>query len=342
MNWHKDKARVLASVSARGLQHRQGSQPRAAPAVRALPRVWLRVWLRVLLRVRARLRVRVPALLAPLLLAACSLGSPLGPELRFQQPVVLLGEVHDNATQHAWRLRAFEAWLAQGGRPALLMEQLDRERQPAIDQARQAHAGAGDAAVSAVIAAGGPAQAGWDWAHYRPFVALALRHGLAIVAVNVSRDAARQVMRQGLAANGFDAAVPADILQAQVAAIVASHCGMVDEALAGRMALAQVARDQAMARAVDQHAAGGVLLLAGNGHVRRDLGVPRWLNPATLTRSEAIGLLEPGDASAAGGFDRVLHTAAQSRDDPCAAMQPPPAAAAVPAEGQPGRASAPG
>jgi hypothetical protein len=38
-----------------------------------------------------------------------------------------------------------------------------------------------------------------------------------------------------------------------------------------------------------------VVLLAGNGHVRTDIGVPRWLDPATRQRSEAIGLLEAGD-----------------------------------------------
>jgi hypothetical protein len=33
---------------------------------------------------------------------------PLPAELVLQKPVVLLGEVHDNAAQHALRLRAFE------------------------------------------------------------------------------------------------------------------------------------------------------------------------------------------------------------------------------------------
>src|SRR5207344_3579132 len=51
-------------------------------------------------------------------------------------PLLLLGEVHDNAQQHALRQRAFEALLKTGARPALLMEQFDRERQADIDQAR--------------------------------------------------------------------------------------------------------------------------------------------------------------------------------------------------------------
>jgi len=247
------------------------------------------------------------------LLASCGHLPPEG--LRFEQPVVLLGEVHDNAVQHSLRLRSFEDWLASGARPALVMEQFDRERQGVIDNLR-AQAAAPDA--DTLIAAAGAK--GWQWPFYRPFVALALRHGLPIVAANVSRDEARKIMREGLDATGFDAAVPAELLALLARDIEASHCGALDARTAQRMALAQVARDQVMAAAVEAHAGRGVLLLAGNGHVRVDAGVPRWLSPATRARSEAIGLLE-ADTSDAGRFDRVVRTPAQVRPDPCAAMR---------------------
>ncbi len=255
------------------------------------------------------------AALGALLLAACA----SAPSLLLDKPVVLLGEVHDNAAQHALRLEAFRALLARGARPALLMEQLDRHKQPALDRLRE---GANAPTADAVIAAaGGPA---WDWKFYRPFIELALQHNLPIVAANVGRDEARGVMRQGLAATGFDASVPADLLKSQAGDIEASHCGMLDAATAGRMALAQVARDQQMARLVAQHAERGVVLLAGNGHVRTDVGVPRWLPPAVRARSEAIGVLEQGDDSTA--YDRRVFTAPQPRPDPCEAMRKPPPA----------------
>jgi len=63
--------------------------------------------------------------------------------------------------------------------------------------------------------------------------------------------------------------------------IVDSHCGTLDADTARRMTLAQVARDQAMAGAIEAQAARGAVLLAGNGHVRIDAGAPRWLSPAT-------------------------------------------------------------
>jgi len=248
-------------------------------------------------------------------LAVGCANAPAQPELRLQQPVILLGEVHDNAVQHALRLQAFEALLAGGARPALVMEQFDRERQPVIDGLREKSP---PPDADALIAAAGGA--GWEWRFYRPFVALALEHGLPIVAANVSRDDARQVMAAGLQASGFDADVAPDLLQSLAADIEDSHCGLIDDATARRMALAQVARDQSMAAAVDRHAERGVLLLAGNGHVRTDAGVPRWLDPATRAKSEAIGLLEEG-ARERGRYDRVWRTAAQARADPCAGMR---------------------
>lgn len=237
--------------------------------------------------------------------------------------IVLLGEVHDNAAQHALRAQALRALLDSGARPALLMEQFDRERQADIDRAL-ARPGVNP---DDVIAAAAPdnAMQGWAWPLYRPYLALAIEYRLPIVAANVSRADTRRVLSEGLPALGFDAAVPPDIATAQAQAIADSHCGMLDDTQTRRMTGAQVARDQFMARSIEANATRGVVLLAGNGHVRRDVGVPRWLNGATRARSVSIGLLEPGDPNAAA-FDIALTTPAQTRADPCAGMRLSPAA----------------
>ncbi len=253
------------------------------------------------------------------MLTACA--APQAAPFVPSQPVLLLGEVHDNAQQHAERLRSFEALLARGARPALAMEQLDREHQGAIDALR---AGSTPPSADAIIRAGAPG-GGWNWDFYRPFIAAALQAGLPIVAANVSREDARRVMREGLAPLGFDPAVPADVLARHGDDIVASHCGMVDAAMAGRMAQAQVARDQFMARVLEQHAARGVVLLAGNGHVRTDIGAPRWLKPDVRARSQAVGWLEAGQETRQGSerqpYDAVRITPPQPRPDPCEGMR---------------------
>jgi uncharacterized iron-regulated protein len=238
--------------------------------------------------------------------------------------VLLLGEVHDNAFQHALRLEAFQKLLNTGARPALLMEQFDREHQAEIDKLRASQARA-DAA--AVIKAGSGSN-NWNWAFYRPFIELALTYDLPILAANVSRTEGRRVMSQGLAASGFEAAIPTDISQALSNTIEASHCGMLDTATAQRMVPVQVARDQFMARLIEANAVRGVVLLAGNGHVRKDLGVPRWLTATTRAKTKSHGYLEVGDDTGAAksgaantAYDVVNFTAAQKRDDPCEAMR---------------------
>jgi len=258
---------------------------------------------------------------AALLLAAAAATAgcgtvPAGPP-RLARPVVLLGEVHDNAQQHALRLQAFADLLATGARPVLALEQFDRDRQAALDTLLARGAPGSPATPDELIAAAGGA--GWDWTFYRPFLALALQHGLPVVAANVPRDEARAVMRDGLAARGYDAAVPANVLATLARGIEDSHCGLLDSATAGRMALAQVARDQFMARVLQAHADRGVVLLAGNGHVRTDLGAPRWLPPATRARSQAIGMLESGDDTAP--YDQHVVTPVQPRPDPCEGMR---------------------
>lgn len=251
-----------------------------------------------------------------LLSAGCTTTRPVV-ALTLDRPVVLLGEVHDNAEQHRLRVQAFAALLARGERPVLALEQFDRERQADIDRARARQP---PPDVEALIAAGAGAR-GWHWPYYRPFLELALTHDLPIVAANVSQADARAVMREGLAARGFNPVVPPDILQAQAEAIVASHCGMVNAAQAERMALSQVARDQFMAQVLQTHADRGVVLLTGNGHVRTDIGVPRWMDAATRARSRAIGVLEVGDDPSA--YDHHVFTAVQDRPDPCEAFRRP-------------------
>lgn len=286
------------------------------------------------------------ALTVPLLpLAGCATDADrAGDVLAWRAPpgaALLLGEVHDNAAQHALRTRGLAALLAAGDRPALVLEHFDLGQQAAIDALHGAgripgNNAAVDATTDALVRLGGP---GWHWPFYRPALRLAVAHGLPVLAANISRADARLVMQQGLAATGWRADVPTDILQAQADAIHAGHCGQLDAPSAARLALSQVARDQAMARLVTQHAHRGAVLLAGNGHVRADIGVPRWLDAGLRARTRVVGLLEADagadPASAPAAFDSVLSTRPQPRPDPCAGLRMPSPAAPPPSSPNP-------
>src|SRR5512132_4420404 len=91
--------------------------------------------------------------------------------------IVLLGEVHDNAAQHALRATALRQLVVKGARPAIAFEQFDRERQPDIDRARRERPRDAD-----YLIAQAKGREDWQWDFYRPFVALALEYDLPIVA----------------------------------------------------------------------------------------------------------------------------------------------------------------
>jgi uncharacterized iron-regulated protein len=160
---------------------------------------------------------------------------------------------------------------------------------------------------------------------------LALHYDVPLIAANLSNGDAARIVRGGysavfseteIAVLGLDMPVAPEVQAAQEREIDAGHCHALPRSMWPRMAQAQSARDAAMADALRQATAGGgVVLLAGNGHVRRDIGVPRWLGSAKK-RVFAVGYLElTDDSTPAAVFDAVVRTAVAERADPCAEFE---------------------
>jgi uncharacterized iron-regulated protein len=266
-------------------------------------------------------------------LAGCATPPPLdGERLAVElarRPVVLLGEVHDNVVQHQARADALRRLLEGGARPAIAFEQFDRERQGDIDRARREPTPEGRSLADHVIAQARAPKDSWDWARYRPFVELALQYDLPIVAANLSRGAAARVAREGpkavfteaeraeLALDRFD-----DILAKHEQVVQVGHCNMLPKSVLPGMARAQIARDAVLAKSLRPYLARGVILLTGNGHARRDIGVPRHLAAEDQPRAWSIGLLEEGNEERSRLFDVALVSPEQDRPDPCAALMP--------------------
>jgi uncharacterized iron-regulated protein len=248
-----------------------------------------------------------------------------------RRPVVLLGEVHDNAAQHAVRVAALRLLIESGARPAIAFEQFDRERQADIDRARRDEPPAGKTLAEHVIEQARPAR-GWDWRLYRPFVELALEYELPIVAANLSRADAVRVATQGFGAVFDEAtrsrfaldALPPALLAAHEKAVDDGHCNRMPAEALPAMARAQIARDLVLAEAIRPHFARGVVLLTGNGHARRDIGVPFFLGEAERAQAVAIGLLERDkpEEDWTRRFDVAFATPVQAREDPCATIPP--------------------
>jgi uncharacterized iron-regulated protein len=277
----------------------------------------------------ASMRTRLPttsaAIVLSLALCACQHAAPATAEAgsATQPRVLLLGEVHDNAAGHAARAALLRRQVEAGWRPAIAMEQFDTGQQESLDAAMASCADA-----QCVVAKAAPAKSSWTWPYYTEVIALALQHDLPLLAANLSRADASKVVKDGFAVALPDALVaryalanlPADVLAAQEAEVRDSHCGMLPEPMVSPMAKAQIARDVVMADTMRTHAANGVVLIAGNGHVRGDIGVPYWLRRDGL-QARSVGFLEP--AAGANAFDQVERIPAADRADPCAGYKAP-------------------
>jgi len=235
------------------------------------------------------------------------------------QDVVILGEVHDNPAHHAEQARRVVALNPQ----ALVFEMLTP------DQAARVTSGL-IADPEAMAEALDWAESGWpDFAMYHPIIAAA--PDAAIYGAQVPRDAARDVFGTGAAsafgpdaaAYGLNEPLPEAEQEMREAMQMSAHCDALPEKMLPGMVAVQRLRDAVLARAVVQamDATGGpVAVITGNGHARRDWGVPAYLvRVAPDLDVHVLGQTEDG-APLAGGFDEVVSAPAVERPDPCAAF----------------------
>ena len=249
---------------------------------------------------------------------APAVAAPVGPNPH----VLLMGEVHDNTQGHRLRYDLLRQRVEGGWRPAIVMEQFDREDQDLLNKAQK---GCLDAQCVIRVVNG----ARWDWQLYYPVIQLALTYQLPLVAGNLSRADASRVVRDGITATfdpqsvkdyRLDQPLPTDLRAAQQREIMAGHCNMVSDMMIDGMVNAQVARDIWMAKIVRDQRPRDVVLIAGNGHVRKDIGVGRWINqiqPILTVRSEGFVEGDNGDKTARL-YDQTYKLKTQQRPDQCA------------------------
>jgi len=263
----------------------------------------------------------LPALAACVLLAGCAAGSTHEPDRAnvaardLQQqllptPLLLLGEQHD-ATEHQ-------------DLQAALVRQLAGERALAALVIEMAEAGDSTAALSATADEPEVRRAlrwdtnrqAWPWSGYGPAIMAAVRAGVPVFGGNLPAADIRAAMTNP----ALDGALSPIALAAQQNQIHDGHCGLLPASQIGPMTRIQIARDQALARTALAVLQPGktVLLVAGNQHVRRDLGAPAHL-PAGQPHRIAMALPENlNPAANAAQADRVWASPALAPRDHCA------------------------
>lgn len=268
-----------------------------------------------------------------------------------EKSVVLIGEVHDNPIHH--RIRAALIRFAREAKPdgqtddlerrggaAIVFEHLRADQSPTIEKLRQTEMAIPSEAADAWLTALDWDKSGWpDKAMFKPLFEEVISGRHPVYAGEPARGVVRDISRQGFAAVatdeikrlGLDTPLPEPQQNALLDDLEASHCGLMPRTAFGKMAEAQRYRDAHLASVVEQAAQkhGAAILLAGNGHVRRDRGVPHYLH----RNGVAIALIEVEDGKASAGdylergpdgkpvYDAILFTARADRKDPCVEMR---------------------
>ena len=158
----------------------------------------------------------------------------------------------------------------------------------------------------------------WPWSAYGPAVMTAVRAGVPVLGANLPRAG----MQASMADKQLDGRLPGPALKAQQQLIRTGHCDLLPEAQITPMTRIQIAKDISMATTLRQAAVPGkvVVLLSGNGHADRFLGVPQHLTPDLAVK--VIRLRAGPDAGdQASASDMVWATPALPEQDYCAGLQ---------------------
>lgn len=229
--------------------------------------------------------------------------------------VVILGELHDNPAHHSHQAQAVAALQPK----ALVFEMLTAA------QAARMPEEVPDAATLADLlqwqAGGWP-----DFAMYYPIFAAVPQ--ARVYGAEVPREAARRAFDTGIAAIFGDEAKTYGLTEglapkdqaAREAEQAEAHCNALPVELLPDMVEVQRLRDATLARAVVQAVAetgGPVAVITGNGHARRDTGIPAVL--ARVAPDLAVLSLAQFEQTApqTPPYDLLLVTPAIPREDPC-------------------------
>lgn len=238
--------------------------------------------------------------------------------------IVILGELHDNPDHHALQAAAIDALSPT----AIVFEMLTQEEAATVTRGLAQDA-------QALAQALNWDNSGWpDFAMYYPLIAFAATGPIygSEVPRNEAREAISSSAAEVFAASfatdpadfGLDQPLPDQEQSLREAEQMAAHCDALPEDLLPGFVEAQRLRDASLAaRALAAFRAHGapVVIITGNGHARRDWGVPGVIAQAAPDVDvRSLGQLEAPPAADVP-FDNWTVTAPLERDDPCAAFR---------------------
>ena len=245
---------------------------------------------------------------------------------------LLLGEKHDNPDHHLLQLMVLNHLIEQMRVANVAFEMMDSDDQAALDQISQHNL----TTLEDLKAYLGWDEEGWNWEFYGPLVLTLVQAKIPLAAANITDATMSQVYGEETLSERASILDEIGLHQLYVD-IDESHCGLLPESQFPAMVRVQQARDYNMANNMATLELGKLsVLVAGNYHVRRDVGVPNYLlaRESHIRREDIVVLsfmeVEQGEDDPASylqepktrpAFDYVWFTPAISNEDYCASLK---------------------
>ncbi|MEM6254006.1 MAG: ChaN family lipoprotein [Cyanobacteria bacterium P01_D01_bin.156] len=202
-----------------------------------------------------------------------------------QADVIYLGETHTDPADHAAQLEIITAMYQDRNDIAIGLEMFQRPFQSVLDQYI-----AGEITESELVKKSEyETRWGFDWELYAPIIRYAQSNQIPLIALNTPREITKKVAREGLASlSGDDLKYIPPIndidtsdenYQAMVAQVFSHHGGHGHSGPSfENFFAAQVLWDETMAESVADYVTASpdtqVIVLAGEGHIVFDFGIP--------------------------------------------------------------------
>ncbi|WP_432474423.1 ChaN family lipoprotein [Amphritea sp. HPY] len=252
-----------------------------------------------------------------------------------QSQYLLIGEKHDNPDHHQIQQRLLSQ-LLQRKNTRIVFEMLDNEQNTALDKLTASDN------LAQIKSKLNWSDSGWSWSDYGPLIQSAAQQQSEIRSGNIARPQLQEIYRNGPASivtsdrfRSFSS-VTQEVRNTIQQQVYESHCKTMPLEHMTPMVNIQIARDASMASAMTNELSGEqyAILVAGNFHSRKDLGVPLHLNalssasktPDTTTLlllEVEAGMTELGDYAYADNrvADYVWFTPKFTEKDYCAGLR---------------------
>ncbi|MEH6402002.1 MAG: ChaN family lipoprotein [Sneathiella sp.] len=231
---------------------------------------------------------------------------------------ILLGEKHDNPAHHQVQAAILRHSIMSSD--GVVFEMITKDQQPVIDQYLT-----GEILFTDLEKALNWEKSGWpDWRFYAPLFKITKEAKARILYGSYPR---KELMGKMKTSKSDFQALPEGQMANLNEQIKESHCDLLPENMIKPMSRLQIAKDHLMAtQMLKVKGDGKAFLIAGNGHIRKDRGVPYYLKQRLINQQVlAVGIIEEtalnSEQDQFSLYNTIWTTEATPEKDYCAGLR---------------------